>query len=304
MNNPPVKVTPVIGIRAFDFGGTAGSFTTFKDVDAQVVTIEQRPGAMNDVCVIRMPQKRVQYFDGSDSTHTFSHFDQVVVSMGGTTQVFGTARNWIRRWQGNDEQVEFTVINQDGFNNAACTTKHSGRWNDAGNVNFANTKSSLPSARIIFNENGNPNFNKCETAFSDSHTEPNAGNRFWGDLSPYDTTAGWWNPINQFLGAMNAAGITGGPSYTNLVSTFGATASTGGGWSGTTSGTTLTHQKPFPEMDIDGMPWAEAEEKILRDNGGFQFYLKPDATTKSQGDMRIFRTIPLPTTERITSPIA
>ena len=114
MNNPPTAVSPSIYIRRFGDEGNEVDIGTA--MDAQVISIDQRPGAAQDQCLVRLPSKRLEYFDKADGDHTMSHFDEVFVSMGGSNQVVGTARNWVRRWQGNNEVVEFQVLNQEQLN--------------------------------------------------------------------------------------------------------------------------------------------------------------------------------------------
>lgn len=286
-NIPPTYISPFVGIRRI--AGSAGDWVDIGTAaDAQVISMEQRPGAMHDKCLVRLPTKRLEYFDHSDTHWTISHFDECMVSMGGKVQAYGTIKNWIRRWNGNDEVVEFTVLNMDQFHDDVCHGQRWGRWDHGTHTNTLNTRATIPTAELIFNKGGNPTYNRCETNYGDVSS---GYSRFWGTGYPNDTSAGWWNPITQIIYLdQNIWSYGGGWDYSTLTQIIGSVASTGG-WSGAASGGNLTWQKPFPEMNVEGLTYGQAVEKILKAAGGFQYYMRCDQGD-SIADMRIFRTYP------------
>lgn len=285
-------ITPYVFIRHYKgLTGSASDWTNLTTAcDAQVVSIEQRPGAANDKAVVRLPRKRLEYFNHADSGWTMSHLDEVMITMGGNAQVFGTVRNYIRKWQEDSEDVEFIVINQDVINRNVCHGQLWGLWNHAGSTLFSATKGTLPSAELVFNKGGNPNYNRCETEY-DNLSYAAGGQRFWGSGQPNDTTAGFWNPITEILYLTENIFSIGGLHYKSLVDVFGSVAGVGG-WSGDASSGNLTWQKAFPEMDVDGLGYGKAVEKILSEHGGFQYRMNCSPSLASTPSMKVFRTYP------------
>jgi len=265
-NSQPTVLSPTVLIRRWSAGGGGEvDFSTL--VDAQCLSVEQNSGATPDKAIIRLPTKRLEYFDNADAGWTFSHFDQVWVTLGGSTLVFGYTRNWIREWDGNNENVQITVLGPDEVSKYRCRWKYYGKWDATAHAVPASTKNTVTSARIVFNEGGAPDFNKCETEYS--HILGNQ--RFWGSGNLQDADVGWWNPINMIKYALHSAGFAGSP-YKDTVTYLGTALAGIDGWSGVAAGGDLTYQKPFPEVDIDGMTIDGAMEKILWENGGLKHH--------------------------------
>lgn len=278
--NYPPKVTYPSQV-IFSRSNKAGATDVTTALDAQVLSMEQRTGAGNDTAVIRFPRKRLEYFEHADSGYIVSQLDNAAIYMGGKLQMYGRIRNWNRSWNGSEEEVDVLVIGNDRLMDDICRGRVYGRYKFADNT--VEYEKSIPSDELIFNRNGMPDFNKARTT-------QDATGMFWGSQNKWDSTVGYWNPIWQMKYLQARVFGPASSDYVRFVSAFGAVASVGG-WSSYESNGDINYQKQFPELNVDGLTYAEAFDRVLDQAGGYKVAYFVTSTTPSWVFLP-FRTFP------------